>query len=488
MSDGLTSTAREAELERLEAPLSATADNIDIRFRRCCLLAELGRLGEAKSAYLELLRRVPTHFGALTNLGNLVYAQGYKTAAKTLYVQAIASQPDSADAHVNLGNLLIEAGEVPAAREQYETALRADPDHREAHRGMAYLLTRARDETQAAIHREKAFRGRPLVALPYHGSAKPIRVLMLVSAYGGTSPLRRHLDPNQFQVSALFAEYYEPSTPLPPHDLVVNAIGDVDLCQRGLEAAEKIVAQTDAPAINHPARVLQCGRTAGASRLRHSAGIITPKMFAVRREQLQHGGAAELLGREGFAFPLLLRSPGFHNGQHFVRVENPEEIEAALPELPGDELLAIQYLDARSDDGKIRKYRVMIIDGTLYPVHAAISHQWKIHYSTAEMADQPEHGAEDAAFLEDMPRVLGQKAIDALRAVGETLALDYAGIDFSLDAEGNVLLFEANATMVVHAPDPDARWDYRRPAIQRVLDAIRRMLIKRAHTGPDSST
>ena len=29
------------------------------------------------------------------------------------------------------------------------------------------------------------------------------------------------------------------------------------------------------------------------------------------------------------------------------------------------------------------------------------------------------------------------------------LALDYAGIDFSLDRDGNVLLFEANATMTI---------------------------------------
>lgn len=352
---------------------------------------------------------------------------------------------------------------------------------------MAYLLTRTRDEMQAAVHREKAFRGRPLVAFPYYGGNEPLRVLMLVSAFGGTSPLRRHLDPHVFQVSALFVEYHDASIPLPPHDLVVNAIGDVDLCRAGLEAAEKIVAQTRARIINHPVRVLECGRTSGASRLGNLPGVMTPKMLAVRREVLQQSGAAERLGRDGFAFPLLLRSPGFHNGQHFVRVENAEDIRSALPRLPGDELLVIEYLDARSRDGKIRKYRAMMVGGALYPVHAAISPQWKIHYTTAEMADHPEHRAEDAAFLDDMPRVLGAKAMDALRSVGQTLALDYAGMDFSLDGEGNVLLFEANATMVVHAPDQDPRWDYRRPAIQRILDAIRQMLTQPAHAGSDTN-
>ena len=54
--------------------------------------------------------------------------------------------------------------------------------------------------------------------------------------------------------------------------------------------------------------------------------------------------------------------------------------------------------------------------------------------------------------------------------------LDYAGIDFGLSAEGNVLVFEANATMVVNPPEPDERWAYRRPAVERVFAAVRRML------------
>ena len=120
----------------------------------------------------------------------------------------------------------------------------------------------------------------------------------------------------------------------------------------------------------------------------------------------------------------------------------------------------------------------MMIDGVLYPLHAAISHQWKIHYFTAEMADHPEHRAEDAAFLNDMPAALGTRAMKALNEICRTLELDYAGIDFSLSADGKIILFEANATMVVNPPEKDARWDYRRPAVQRVLDAIRRMLTR----------
>ncbi len=208
--------------------------------------------------------------------------------------------------------------------------------------------------------------------------------------------------------------------------------------------------------------------------------MIAPRTAILPRELLAGSYAPATLEQRGFVFPLLLRTPGCHTGRNFVRVENLDELRAALPLLPAPELAVIQFLDARAADGKIRKYRVMMIDGQLYPLHAAISPHWKIHYFTAEMADHPEHRAEDAAFLEDMPQVLGPRAMAALQQIRDTLALDYAGIDFSLDAGGNILLFEANATMVVNPAEADERWAYRRAPLERVRNRIREMLVTRA--------
>jgi hypothetical protein len=189
---------------------------------------------------------------------------------------------------------------------------------------------------------------------------------------------------------------------------------------------------------------------------------------------------ATTLARHGFDFPLLIRTPGFHTGRHFLRVEAGADLPAALAELPGDALTVLRYLDARGPDGKARKYRVMTIDGGLYPLHVAISSHWKIHYFTADMADNPEHRAEDAEFLENMPGVLGPRAMAALEEIQSRLGLDYGGIDFGLSAGGEILLFEANATMVVNPPEPDEKWAYRRPAVERIYAAVRRMLMARA--------
>jgi hypothetical protein len=171
-------------------------------------------------------------------------------------------------------------------------------------------------------------------------------------------------------------------------------------------------------------------------------------------------------------------------GRHFLRIETIAELPAALAELPGDDLTILRYLDARGPDGKARKYRVMMIDGGLYPLHVAISSHWKIHYFTADMADNPAHRAEDAAFLENMPAVLGPRAMAALAGIQSQLGLDYAGIDFGLSADGDILFFEANATMVVTPPEAEEKWAYRRPAVERIHTAVRNMLMRRSGSLP----
>jgi hypothetical protein len=68
----------------------------------------------------------------------------------------------------------------------------------------------------------------------------------------------------------------------------------------------------------------------------------------------------------------------------------------------------------------------------------------------------------------------------ALSEIQSRLGLDYAGIDFGLNTNGEILLFEANAAMVVNPPEPDEKWAYRRPAVERIFAAVRNMVMRRA--------
>jgi hypothetical protein len=167
-------------------------------------------------------------------------------------------------------------------------------------------------------------------------------------------------------------------------------------------------------------------------------------------------------------------------GEHFALVQTAGDLARVAASLPGDELLAIAYLDARGSGGNARKYRALMVGGALYPVHLAISRSWKIHYFSADMRDNDTNRAEEAAYLNDMAGYLGPRATAALAGIAATLGLDYAGIDFGIGADGNVLVFEANAAMAIYLPDDDERFAYRRDAIARIAGAARRMFSERA--------
>jgi hypothetical protein len=72
----------------------------------------------------------------------------------------------------------------------------------------------------------------------------------------------------------------------------------------------------------------------------------------------------------------------------------------------------------------------------------------------------------------------------ALERISTMLDLDYGGVDFAVNAQGDILFFEANATMVMIPLPPDEKWAYRRPAFDKVFAAVRTMLLERSGGKP----
>ncbi|WP_158920858.1 tetratricopeptide repeat protein [Acidisphaera sp. S103] len=435
--------------------------------RRARALVGRGEDEAAKLAYLRVLQADPEHCGALTELGALAHASGFVSAARDAYCQAVRCHPGDKVAHVGYAYLLNESGEFDAAREQYQAALAVDPDLVEAHQGLARVLTEIGENGDE--HWRKGFVGHAVVRRRYRGTGTGIPLVMLVAAVGGNIPTQHWVDDRVFAVTAVYADFFDPDDPLPPHAAILNAIGDADLCGEALVNAERIVSRCEAPLVNHPARVRVTGRTDNAGRLGGIAGVVAPRIAP--------------LSRVGdWRFPLLLRAPGYHTGQHFIRVETRDALDAAAASLPRGEPLAIEYLDARGADGMARKYRVMFIGGVAYPLHLAISADWKVHYFTAAMEADAAFREEEKRFLGDMPGVLGPRAMAALGKIQAALGLDYAGVDFALAPDGSLLLFEANATMAIIPLAPDPIWDYRRRAVGDALEAARRLLPRDWHT------
>lgn len=425
----------------------------------------------------EIVRREPRQFGALMQLGTLLAESGNVTAARTVYAQAVREHPNAAGPQVCLGTLLVDAGEHTEALRLFAAALRLDPANREAQRGTAVVHERDGELEAAAAVWRRAFPNGSLETSTYRGSGAPIRLLYLTSALGGNVPMQHVFDDGFFEVTTLIAESVPGEVVLPPHDAVFNAIGDADRCVRALGAAARVAASSPAPVFNDASRVREATRLHNAQRLGALEDVVTAKAVELAREALAGPDGAALPSRHGLAFPLLLRSLGYQTGEHFVRIDAGRDVSAAAAALPGTSLLALEFIDSRGAGQVFRKYRVMTIGGRLYPVHLALSAEWKVHYFRSEMAERADYRAEEAAFLADMPSALGARAVAALERIAAVLALDYGGIDFTLLPDGRVLVFEANATMVLVPPGADARWNYRRIAVSAAIDAARTLFV-----------
>jgi hypothetical protein len=390
--------------------------------------------------------------------------------------------------YVNLGNAFAEEGDADRAIECYERALAVAPGYSNAYFALALLYGQLGRDDDALRARQLAF-ARPIVTVaPALQAETPIDVLLLISADGGNVVHAPLIDRVNVRLYSLVVEGYDPQMYLPPHHLVFNAIGDADRAAAALAVVPAIVARSGRPVINAPERVLATRRTDIAARLATIPHVRTARTLKVAREQL----SADRLAADGLTFPLLLRSPGYHTGAHFVAVNTPDDLATVAADLPGRALLAIEFLDGRAADGYFHKFRVLFIDGALYPLHLAASPDWKVHYFSAGMETRVQHRLTEGLFLNDMRTLLGPQVLAALDAIRAALGLDYGGIDFGLDADGNVLVYEANATMVVLPPPPDPRFDYRRPAITAAIDAAHALVRARAiaggYTDPSTSS
>lgn len=469
----------EGTLAAIDGRLVQTPDAVDLLFDRACCLEDLGWGEAAMQAYVTVLKHDPRHLGALTNLGLMVSQRGDPAAGRALFTQALTHHPRAPIANVNLGQALLEQGEVVSAEAQFGAALAIDPDFVAAHHGLALLYERAGDALRADRQLERAFEKQAAWPLPYTGTGPPLRVLLLVSGRGGDIVAHPFLDDRIMQTTMFVPEGFRSGTVLPEHDVVFNSIGDAELCRRSLERARALLAQSGANVINDPQRVLATARDRAAAQLGAMEGTVLPRIERFARSDI----TPETLAQRGWTFPLLLRAPGYQAGRYFERIDEPAALGDALARIPGPELFAIGFIDTRDPDGCLRKYRVLFIDGRLYPVHLAISNDWKIHYFSADMSERPDHRAEEARFLTDMRAALGARSIVALEGIARALGLDYAGVDFGLDAAGNVVVFEANATMAVYRPPAGEMFAYRRPAYDAVIAAVRRLIGDRAGRG-----
>ena len=384
---------------------------------------------------------------------------------------AAAIEADEPMVIFHLATVFFTAGQKTKAASWYELALMLEPDMAIARRNLASIRFDQGHREEAHAHRERAYRQQCVHITPALHERR--RVLMLAAGGQGNVPVK-YLVPGATNTRIeYFIGYAKPDTVLPAHDIVFNVVGDPDVEEPVFVASCNFIETTAKPWLNHPAHVSRTRRDRLPALLHGIADIETPPVRRIKSLVAALGA----LGDSGMVFPLLLRPAASHGGDGLIRIEDPMGLHA-IDAQPSDAWYLSPFRDYRSTDGYFRKYRMIFVDREPYPYHLAISSHWLVHYATADMLSDPAKCEEERRFLEAPELALGMRGMAAIQAIGRRLDLDYAGVDFTILGDGRVLVFEANATMLVH-PEGPGPFEHKNPFIARIFGAFETMMANR---------
>jgi Flp pilus assembly protein TadD/glutathione synthase/RimK-type ligase-like ATP-grasp enzyme len=429
----------------------------------------LGQPSEAARDLLHAAALAPNRAMILVNLANAYAEQDRLGAAELCLRRAVALEPTCIEAQTGLGSVLVRLGRLDEAEAPCRAALALAPSLVRAHQNLSGILAE-RDPAAARAHRDAAYRRQQIFV---EAAARPeMTVLVLAAADSANVPLRHLLPCSRFSLVHWYIEYATPDQDraLPHFDLVFNAIGDPDLAPDSPEPVMRLMRELEGRVLNRPESVALTRRSNLPQLLCGIAGAVVPRVLHLTPSKRR---VIDILADASIAPPVLARPLGSHGGAGVRKIDSIESLDEA--DAP---LYVTQFVEYASPDGWYRKYRAIFIGGRPYPYHLAISRNWLVHYWTSGMENDGARQDEERCFLADPEAVLGKTGMLALEAIGARLDLDYAGIDFALLPTGDILVFEANAAMLVH-PEHEGCFAYRNPAVHAILDAFHATLRRR---------
>jgi hypothetical protein len=247
---------------------------------------------------------------------------------------------------------------------------------------------------------------------------------------------------------------------------LINQISDADRNRRTLEHLDRMLSGYRGRIVNRPSEVLKTSRDRMAKTLAGTPGLRVPKVARLRGPDQVESKIEEA----GLAFPIIVRRTGTHGGKIVGLFDSMDDLRREAP--PDEDLFATEYADYRSADGLYRKYRVCMLGGSIILRHMIASDGWNVHGRDRRrvMLGRPDLRDEERGLLQKRAQAFSKSVVEALSEIRKRVSLDYFGVDFGIDADGALVLFEANATMEYHSPIADPEFAYGR----KVLPALRR--------------
>ena len=270
---------------------------------------------------------------------------------------------------------------------------------------------------------------------------------------------------------------------VPEHDVLLVAVAESDANQPLLARLAAFLLEWPRPVVNLPQHIAHTSRDGLCARLQDVPGVAMPRTARLNRAQLQALASGELpVGSllPGDDFPLIVRPLGSHAGHDLERMASAADLRAYLQKVGAERFYIARFVDYRNIDGQYRKYRIALIDGLPYICHFAVSSHWMIHYLNAGMDESALKREEEARIMAHFDDEFARRHAQAFAAIDARMGMPYLGIDCAETRDGELLVFEADNAMIVHAMDAEEMYPYKRPAMRKVFAAFRAMLARAA--------
>ena len=334
---------------------------------------------------------------------------------------------------------------------------------------LSMLLQLAGDRANGIAVQTQALRLQRLYRqAPVAPARDGIRLLAFVvpGDFMANTPLEFLLDGSDVTLDKLYVGP-GPYQEIPDHDVAIVAIGESDENRAALQQLERLLQGWPRPVLNMPNRIARLSRDNAAALLQSLPGVVMPMSKRIDRETLM---------RSEMRFPIIARPVGSHAGKGLTKVDDAGALHAYLQERPESAFYVSPFVDYRGADGLFRKYRIALIGGRPWACHMAISEHWMVHYLNAGMYESAEKRDEEARFMGRFDEDFARRHETALRAVCERVGLDYFGLDCAETPDGELLIFESDVAMIVHAMDSPDMFPYKQQQMRKVFAAFREML------------
>ena len=328
----------------------------------------------------------------------------------------------------------------------------------------------------------EAIKTRALYSLPAQQTGRGLRLLAIMGPGDlmANTPIEFLVEDSDVSLDLLFltlaSEWPES---VPEHDVMLVALGESEANRPMLHRLAGVVDRWSPAVINLPERIAVLSRDGVCAALRTAPGVDMPTTVRTDRAVLRAIGEgrtplATLL--PGDDFPLIVRPIGSHAGQGLEKSRAPATSPTISGALMPSDFYVSPFVDYRGADGVFRKYRIALIEGRPFVCHYAMSTHWMIAYFNAGMAESADKRAEEADCMAHFDEQFAVRHAAALRAIDQRMGLPYVAIDCAENRAGDLLIFEVDNAMVVHAMDPEDMFPYKKPAMRKVFVAFRQML------------